>query len=60
MNEEIETDPGTALSFSWDFNPYEYWPLRLTFILFGYSTIIVPGYFLIAYVKRKYEGKYLS
>jgi len=37
------------------FNFYDYWPFRLTLILFGYATIVVPTYLLIRWVKKKYS-----
>ena len=49
---------GSLLEDSFGFDPYEYWPLRLTFILFGYATIVIPTYVLIIWVKKKYSGKF--
>lgn len=47
---------GQELESSIGFNPYDYWPFRLTFIIFGYATIVLPTYLLIVWIRRKYSG----
>ncbi|KAI6190018.1 hypothetical protein M3Y97_00071300 [Aphelenchoides bicaudatus] len=36
-------------------NPDDFWLLRLTLILLGYASVLIPNYFLVQFVKRKWQ-----
>lgn len=44
----------SAISADMFANPYDYWALRLLIILVGYASVLLPGFFLIRFVKRRY------
>jgi hypothetical protein len=41
-------------------NPDDFWVLRLTLILLGYASVLIPGYFFVQFVKRKWQGIFCS
>lgn len=34
----------------------DFWLLRLLLILFGYSSVLLPGYLIVRLVRRKWQG----
>ena len=48
---------GEQLRASIGFNPYDYWPLRLLFLLLGYATVVLPAYLVVRIVRKRYNGR---
>lgn len=48
----------SAISADMFANPYDYWALRLLIILVGYASVLLPGFFLIRFVKRRYYSEF--